>query len=166
MNKPAGVLKAMFEPAPKWSDLSTQIGIFGAWLVVTIIGARLNPSPLGHGTHQQLGLPPCPSTIFFDRPCPGCGLTTSWSATIHGQLGEAFHAHWIGPILYIAFSIVSLLGLFGILTRQRLKTEARWVSVVGTTLLTSLLIFGIVRFAVSPGFASGKELMWRARLTR
>lgn len=67
--------------------LRSQLTWFASWAVITVIGAILSPEKSGHGTHQQLGLPPCPSVLFFDRPCPGCGLTTSWTALIHGHIG-------------------------------------------------------------------------------
>ena len=40
---------------------------------------RLQPAREGLGTHQQLGLPPCTFRVLFDRPCPSCGMSTSWA---------------------------------------------------------------------------------------
>ncbi len=37
--------------------------------------------------------------------CPGCGLTRSFTFMAHGQVIEAFHMNWAGPIL---FSIVAV----------------------------------------------------------
>src|SRR5690348_8767324 len=91
--------------------LSGQLIVTGIWATITVIGACLSPDPSGHGTHQQLGLPPCPSVLLFNRPCPGCGLTTSWTATIHGHFAEAFAAHPLGPILYGLLTLFAIINL-------------------------------------------------------
>ena len=52
------------------------------------VAAWLEPSPTGIGTHQQLGLPPCTFWMLFGRPCPTCGMTTSWAHLVRGQCGE------------------------------------------------------------------------------
>jgi hypothetical protein len=33
-------------------------------------------------------------------PCPGCGLTRSFVFAAHGQIGAAFGAHLLGPLLF------------------------------------------------------------------
>lgn len=93
---------------------------FCAWLAITVVGILLTPHPDGHGTHRQLGFPPCPSVLFFQRPCPGCGLTTSWTALLHGDFASAFRAHPFGPILYIGFTISGLMCLWAWIGRRTL----------------------------------------------
>lgn len=61
----------------------------------------LHPDNRGLGTHEQLGLPPCPIQHFFHIPCPSCGLTTSFSLITHGKWISAFSIHPLGPILYL-----------------------------------------------------------------
>jgi|CXWL01.1.fsa_nt_gi hypothetical protein len=92
------------EPAATKKAVSSYLLWFGLWAAVTLIGIILTPHPDGHGTHRQLGLPPCASAFLLNRPCPGCGLTTSWTAFLHGNIGKAFEAHQFGPILYLAFT--------------------------------------------------------------
>lgn len=43
------------------------------------IGAALRPDPAGHGTHTQLGMPPCGFLSATGHPCPTCGMTTAVS---------------------------------------------------------------------------------------
>lgn len=50
-----------------------------ACLALLIVSARLTPSPLGHATHLQLGMYPCGWVVMFDKPCPTCGMTTSFA---------------------------------------------------------------------------------------
>jgi hypothetical protein len=63
------------------------------------LAAILTPSPQGHGTHRQLGLPPCTFLALFGRPCPTCGMTTSWAFLVRGQWIFAFRTKVGGSLL-------------------------------------------------------------------
>ena len=74
----------------------------GRWLLVGwslfLLGGfalayALEPDPRGFGTHQSLGLPPCTFRALFGIPCPSCGMTTSFSHFMHGNLWQAFRAN-------------------------------------------------------------------------
>lgn len=69
----------------------------------------MTPAASGLGTHQQLGLPPCPLHLFTGYPCPGCGLTTSVSHLLDGHWSAAIAAHPLGPLAL--FMLLMLLGL-------------------------------------------------------
>jgi hypothetical protein len=71
------------------------VGLLG----LLAIAAVLKPSPLGYGTHQQLGLPPCTFSVLFGRPCPTCGMTTAWAHLVRGQWYDAFRANVGGTLL-------------------------------------------------------------------
>jgi hypothetical protein len=43
-------------------------------------------------------------------PCPGCGLTRSWSLTAHGDLAGAFTRHPFGPPSLLAAWVAVMLG--------------------------------------------------------
>jgi hypothetical protein len=145
------------EPCDNKRILSGQLIVAGLWLAITAFGIYLSPSPHGHGTHQQLGLPPCPSVLMFDKPCPGCGLTTSWTATIHGQLGEAFQAHPLGPFLYIIFTVFAIVNIWAYVKRYRVDTSGKkWMFgiVTGAVIFFG---FGIVRFITAQSYAAPNE---------
>ncbi len=80
------------------------IGVALALVAVFVVAALLNPyhedgSPLRMATHQKMGLPPC---TFFDKtglPCPSCGMTTSFSLLMHGDLANSLRANWVGTLL-------------------------------------------------------------------
>lgn len=61
-----------------------------ALLVPLAVAGWLRPSPLGFGTHRQLGLPPCTFVWLFGIRCPSCGMTTSWSHAVRG--------HWLASV--------------------------------------------------------------------
>jgi hypothetical protein len=65
------------------------------------VAAGLKPEPCGHGTHEQLGLPPCSFSVLFHRPCPSCGMTTAWACLVRAQPGDALRANAGGTLLAI-----------------------------------------------------------------
>lgn len=70
----------------------------GALSVLTI-AAMLTPSARGHGTHEQLGMMPCTWAAVLDRPCPTCGMTTSFSHAANGSLMASFATQPFGAFL-------------------------------------------------------------------
>jgi len=138
-----------FEPATSRKFLSGQLLWFLFWCAVTGIALYLTPKPEGHGTHTELGLPPCPSVMFFGRPCPGCGLTTSFTALVHGNIPFAFHAHPLGPFLYLVFTVTAFMAIYGWITRLHMNTSSQMFNRSLCALLIVFFAFGAVRFAVS-----------------
>jgi hypothetical protein len=76
--------------------------LFGSLVAVTI-SFVLTPDPRGHGTHEQLGLPPCVFHLVTRLPCPGCGLTTSVCWMSHGRPLAALRANALGPLVWALF---------------------------------------------------------------
>ncbi|MCS7209841.1 MAG: DUF2752 domain-containing protein [Fimbriimonadales bacterium] len=128
-----------------WARWGHAFLLAGALLVLGI-GWYLRPDPAGHGTHQQLGLPPC--TIFYltGRPCPSCGLTTSVSAIMHGQLALAWRANPIGFLIVAATLGVALNSLTGLLCGRVVRVEPNRLSLILVVLLTVWLLHGTMRF--------------------
>lgn len=58
-----------------------------------LVIARLVPRGLLHQAPTV-----CPVRLATGRPCPTCGLTRSWQATMHGRLGDALRWHPMGPL--------------------------------------------------------------------
>ena len=101
---------------PKEGNLVSQI----VWLIMALVplatlvtATTLTPDPNGVGTHTQLGLPPCGFLASTGWPCPGCGLTTSFSHMVRFQWAGAAAANAFGIALFLvsAFSIpISAMG--------------------------------------------------------
>jgi len=85
-------------------------------LALLAVAAFLKPDPRGLGTHQQFGLPPCTFRFFLGRPCPSCGMTTSWAHLVRGQLIGALRASVGG----------TLLGALAVLSVPWLVVSAAW----------------------------------------
>ena len=64
-----------------------------------VVAGVLRPDDRGHGTHQQIGLPPCTLLVLFGVRCPTCGMTTSWANLVRGRLAEATSANLGGSLL-------------------------------------------------------------------
>src|SRR5262249_28776366 len=57
--------------------------------------------PLQHGTHQQLGMPPCSFYLITGKTCPSCGMTTSFALFVRGDLLNSLRANFAGTLLAV-----------------------------------------------------------------
>lgn len=136
-------------PVSGWARWSHALLLLGV-LVMVSVGLYLTPDPAGHGTHQQLGLPPCTIYYLTGRPCPSCGLTTSVSAILHGQFGLAWRANPMGYGIVAAAVVVALNSLFALLWGRSVRIENTRFTLLLLALLTLWLLHGVVRFALHP----------------
>ena len=77
--------------------LTAIVGV--ALLCLLAVALLLTPDSRGHGTHEQLGLPPCSLVVLFGIRCPTCGSTTAFVHVARGELIEAFAANVAGALL-------------------------------------------------------------------
>lgn len=122
------------------------VGLLG----LLALAALLCPSPLGHGTHRQLGLPPCTFLVLFGRPCPTCGMTTAWAHLAQGQWGDAARANLGGALLGLG-AVAAVPWLIGSALRGAWlgvlpnRAAAAWIL---TTLLLVTLIDWFIRLSL------------------
>lgn len=91
-------------PEPKTGSIASRITwfILGSLpLAVIATATTLTPATAGHGTHMQLGLPPCGFLVSTGLPCPGCGLTTSFSHMVRFDWAGATSANAFGVALFL-----------------------------------------------------------------
>lgn len=136
-------------PVSGWARWSHALLLLGV-LVMVGVGLYLTPDPAGHGTHQQLGLPPCTIYYLTGRPCPSCGLTTSVSAILHGQFGLAWRANPMGFVIVAGAVVVALNSLFALLWGRSVRIENTRFTLLLLALLALWLLHGAVRFALHP----------------
>ena len=91
-------------PVPSRAERGAAGGFALVGCLVFAVAAILSPydthgRPLSHGTHRQLGLPPCAMKALTGFPCPSCGMTTSISLVMHGDLAAASEANPAGLIV-------------------------------------------------------------------
>ena len=116
--------------------------------LVLAVAALLEPDPRGHGTHTQLGLPPCGFWLLTAARCPGCGLTTAFAHGIRGEWVLAAEANPFGLLLFALVCATIPLGLLGIIR--------------GWSLDGLLAHAALRRFAL--GVAACGVVLWVARL--
>jgi hypothetical protein len=91
-------------------------GVALACLSVLVTAASLRPSPTGVGSHQRIGLQSC---AFLDRtglPCPSCGMTTSYTWMVRGNLLASFYVQPMGAVLALLTGAAFWAGLYIVLT--------------------------------------------------
>jgi hypothetical protein len=150
----------LFERVETRRELSGQLIWFGLWFAVTAVALLLTPDANGHGTHKQLGLPACPSVLMFDRPCPGCGMTTSWAALVQGNFELAIRAHAMGPFLYGVFALSGIACGIGWWTKTRITTETKLFNRGMAVVMASFVIFGAARMVIVSDFGTESEKLF------
>ena len=106
-------------------------------LALLAVAAFVEPNPRGRGTHQQFGLPPCTFRILFGKPCPSCGMTTSWSHLVRAQLIGAWRANAGGMLL----GILAMAGTPWLLASA---VRGRWLGWVPNTAVLAWVASGVV----------------------
>jgi hypothetical protein len=102
--------------------------------------AWLSPAADGHGTHEQLGLPPCSMMMFTGRPCPTCGYTTAFSHVAHGHLIEAAIVQPVGMLLALAIIAAGLGGGYVMVTGSDIAGRLRPLVQLRTLVILGLVI--------------------------
>ncbi len=138
----AVVLPARYTADPA---VASRVGWFFLAAIPTavLLTARtLSPDPAGHGTHTQLGLPPCGFLVITGCPCPGCGLTTSFAHMARFDVFGAAAANPFGIPLFLVslFTIpVAIRGfvrgesVFDVLDRHHAEKVSAALAVCGIT---------------------------------
>ena len=107
--------------ATGWSRVFSAVIMIGC-LSVLSMGAWLNPSDAGHGTHTQLGLKPCMWAATLDKPCMTCGMTTSFAHAGEGHWLSSFLTQPMGSLLVVLTSVVFWGALVQTVTGARIGT--------------------------------------------
>lgn len=98
-------------------------------LLLVALATLLTPAPEGHGTHTQLGLPPCGFMQLFALPCPGCGVTTAAVLAARGELARAFVTQPFGAALALGLALFPVWALTQALRGRDLGERAPpWVN--------------------------------------
>jgi hypothetical protein len=122
----------------------------GCLLAMLATAAWLSPSPQGIGTHQQLGLPPCTFVAWLGIRCPSCGMTTSWSYMLRGNVLGAIEANAGGALLAVTAAVCGpwLVGS-ALLGRWLGGRPREWLTVaVGVAIVIVTLVQWTVRISL------------------
>ncbi len=101
--------------APRRADATHRVLaalVAAGCLAVLGLAAFLSPSPEGLGTHTQLGLPTCGWIARHGRPCPTCGMTTSFTHAAGADLARALVVQPAGALLALTTAAVFWSALY------------------------------------------------------
>jgi hypothetical protein len=110
----AELLRQRFQARPplRWWVRGGLIGVALGLCGIFAIALWLHPygddgAPLLIETHRQLGLPPCTFYMWTNLPCPSCGMTSSFSLLMHGDVWNSLRANAVGT-LFAAVCLASI----------------------------------------------------------
>lgn len=143
-----------FRPFKVWVR-ATLLAIVGLLIVVFVVAWRLDPydadgRPLRLAVHEQLGMKPCHFFRKYDRPCPTCGMTTSFALLMKADVVSSLRANPAGTLFAIwllalipwgAISAVRGRWLFG----RSIENWLLWgiIAIVGLAVSRWLIIVGL-----------------------
>lgn len=140
--------KAPAAPTKPWAPPADRFER-GLWAVLslgclTVLGIAwwLDPAVAGHGTHEQLGLPPCGLVEMINRPCPSCGFTTCFTLGMDGRWIDSAINQPFGFLLYLVTLSVPFVGARVVFQRFSVLHATRrwpWWSIIATTFALWLL---------------------------
>ncbi len=115
------------------------------------LAARLDPSPTGVGTHEQLNLPTCGWIMAGDLPCPTCGMTTAFAHAADGHLLTSFLTQPLGFLIALGTAMALLIGAYVAVTGSAVASVlprlwGRWAPwTIGVVLLGSW-VYKVVQY--------------------
>lgn len=147
------------EPIPSWVRGGLLLAVLGV-VVVFALAWRIDPyagygAEQRRGTHQQLGLPPCSFLEATGVPCPSCGMTTSFSYTVRGDLVNAARANWVGVMLCLLCGLAVPWGVASAAAGRALFVPSLEKLVVFSVLALFVLLFVRWAFVLGWGLFAG-----------
>lgn len=61
-------------------------------------------APLTMASHTQLGMPPCNFVELTGKPCPSCGMSTSFALLVRGDVRASLRANWVGTVICVLWA--------------------------------------------------------------
>jgi hypothetical protein len=80
------------------------------------VAVRLTPSSAGVGTHEELGLTSCQFLYRTGLPCPSCGMTTSVSHFVRGNIAASIYVQPMGAMIAFATVAAFWVALYMVVT--------------------------------------------------
>ena len=96
-------------------------------LVILGTALWLDANPIGLGTHQQLGLPPCGFLASTRLPCATCGMTTAFTHAVHGRLVTSLLTQPAGLAMAMFTAIVTIVSAWALVVGASLGPIVQWL---------------------------------------
>ena len=89
-------------------------------LAVLVTAVIIRPNPAGVESHRQLGLAECQFLRASGIPCPSCGMTTSFTWFVRGNLVASLWVQPMGTLLAAGAAMTFWAGLYMAVTAKPL----------------------------------------------
>ncbi len=110
--------------------------------VLLAVGTQLDADRAGHGTHVQLGLPPCGFLASCGVPCATCGMTTAFTHAVHGSLLTAIAVQPVGALFGLLVAIVAIISGYALIRGVCLAPLGRWLWQPKLALVLGVMVVG------------------------
>jgi hypothetical protein len=148
--------RARSRPGPRTTRIVrlSLLAIAALLAGIFAIAFWLNPydsdgKPRTMATHTQLGMPPCNFVILTGKPCPACGMTTSFALLVRGDVSASLRANWTGTLIAVLWALTMVWAIAGGIAGRPLfiptgKSELVLTIVVGIVLVLMLARWGAI----------------------
>lgn len=103
-------------------------------------------SPRLMATHTQMGLPPCNMVVLTGKPCPACGMTTSFALLAHGDVLASLRANWVGTLLAVYWFALIPWSLLSVVRGRLLGVRSGEIMMAVSIGVTTILM--LIRWIV------------------
>lgn len=121
-------------------------GVFGA--AVWLNPYHADGTPRARATHTQLGLAPCQFLSATGKPCPSCGMTTSFSLLVRGDVAGSLRANWAGTVIAVLWAVALPWAVLSAARSRLLFVPHGRGEVTLTACVGAVLALMLVRWAV------------------
>jgi hypothetical protein len=132
---------------------ATLIAMAVALTGVFVAAFRIDPydadgAPRTMSTHTQLGLPPCNFVVISGKPCPSCGMTTSFALLVRGDLVASARANWVGSVICVLWALMLVWAVASGVWGKPLFVPPGRGELVFTVIVGAVLVLMLARWAV------------------
>jgi hypothetical protein len=121
--------------------------------LATVFGVAfvINPyapdgTPRSMATHQQLGMPPCNFLVLTGKPCPSCGMTTSFALLVRGDVAASMRANWAGTLLAGFWAVLMVWAFAGVVRGRMLFIRRGRGELTATLIVAAFLVLTLGRW--------------------
>jgi hypothetical protein len=119
---------------------------------VFVAAFRIHPydedgNPRTMSTHTQLGMPPCNFVVLAGKPCPSCGMTTSFALLVRGDVLASARANWVGSIICVLWALTLVWALASGVRGKPLFVPPGRGELIFTAIVGAVLLLMLARWA-------------------
>jgi Protein of unknown function (DUF2752) len=146
--------RAERNPALGWWVRSALLGIMLGLIAVFVAALWIYPydqdgKAYRMSTHTQLGLRRCTAEELLGIPCPACGMTTSFSLLIRGDVLNSMRANCVGTLLAVFCLTMIPWCLFSAIRNRALLVSSVEYAMIAVLII--LLLLMLLRWVIVVG---------------